>query len=277
MQLQYLATSLAVFVAASAQNTTDTTFNFNCSSLTSPFSSSGQDVLEFNYTAPSSVTYRVSEAVICPSNATVNDTTCLIEAAGRISVHATTNITEINDVSVLKSLLRRALESSGAVRSELDIDMYLEDRVFDGLPRTHYVKPGEAAYFAFTPSMRCFNGTISTIPTCTELDETVRRTADTFNGKGLNVCIPVLRKAIKRTSKVEGSLGVVVISEEEARREGMSTNPADPNRGNSSDDEDDGVTRDPPGTVVGASARLDAGIFGTVAVALLALHMGNMA
>lgn len=276
MQLQHLVTSYAIFLAATAQNTTNTNFNFNCSSLTPHFSGSGQEALGFNYSSPSSVSHRVSKAIICPSNSSSNDPKCNLRAAGRITVDATTNDTEITDVTILKSMVRRALESGGALQSELDISMRLEDKSFEGLAQSYYVKPGEAAYIAFTPEMRCFNGTISTISACTELQDAVQRTADRFNGRGLNVCIPILEKAIKRTSKIVGSVGLVVISEEEARREGMSTNPAERTRGNETVEEEEG-TRDPPGQVVGAGARFDAGMLGTVAMALFALYMGNIA
>lgn len=238
MRLQ-IATFISSFVLAiAAQNNSNVDYNFNCSSLTPGFSSNGQDVELFNYTAPSATTHRVSIGVFCPSN----NATCNITASGRINVNATTNLTEITNMAALYPMLKRSLEAAGYRFDSSRIRTSLKDWVFQNTNKVFSIPPGQAGYVGFTPEMRCYDGTVVALPKCvTSNDESARRTADAFHGRAISICVPTLIRQRKR-SRVRGELATVTISREQAESEAMDSNPAMPSRQSTPPDEveDDG-------------------------------------
>ncbi|OAL43533.1 hypothetical protein IQ07DRAFT_593081 [Pyrenochaeta sp. DS3sAY3a] len=221
MRLQIPTLVSSFVLAIAAQNNSNVDYNFICSSFVP------KDPERYNYTLPSATTHRVSTGVFCPST---NDT-CWITASGRINVNATTNLTEITNTTALYSMLKGTLEGTGYRHDAARLRMSLTDWVFQGTSKVFPVSPGQAGYVGFTPEMRCYDGILAGMtPDCRATnEESVRRTADTFDRRAIRICVPTLVKQGK-LSRVKGELATVTISREQAESEDMDSNPAMPER-----------------------------------------------
>lgn len=239
MRLRSLTIISTLIACTLAQNDTngDNKWSFNCSSLAPQGPSDGQDVIDLNYLAPSDTTFRVSKALICPSDATDKDGRCRLEPDGHLSLNATVNVTDIPDTSIFAPMIQEILTEQGW--TNLTVTLPSPIRRFDGYRSNLWVLPGKAGYVAFTPTMRCFNGTVKTLSSCKDLEDAARRTADAFDGRALQICIPTFKGTPKRRARLQGTLAVVYTSEEEARATGMDVNPALSEEEQEAEDEDD--------------------------------------
>lgn len=225
MRLQNITSTFAILATASitaAQNITtpsNSTLNFNCSTLTDPFA---------NYTLPYETPVRVSTAVICPNDASERDMRCRLVANLSMKVNATTNTTNIPSPMLLNSTLFRTLQARGATRSNLTaINFSLKTLAYHNQSAVLYAKPGQAAYIAFKPIKRCYSGILRTSDMCEQLDEGVTRVKQVFDGQRIDVCVPDMQWRFKNSAKprrrreyyvASGDVEIVGISAEQARR-----------------------------------------------------------
>lgn len=249
---------IALIPSIFAQNgTLNTPLNFNCSSLSSPHLVSNASINASS--TEGQLTVRVSRAVICPQDARDKDPRCAVTASGSVNVSSITNATNIGNTSVLYSMVYRAFQSIGANSTELgNLTTNLERKDFSGTGKTLYVQPGQAAYMGFYPEYRCIEGIVETNEQCESIDEGLRRVSSQYSGKGIHICVPVKearRKGSGKPSKrkttvyAAGHIQLVNISVDEAKKEGMEFNPANPPHPRSTP-----VTSDPP-----AGTRLNDG------------------
>jgi hypothetical protein len=162
-------------------------------------------------------------------------------------------------------MLYQYINASGARNAVLDdFETSYVNAQFNNTSTNKKVPPGKAAYVAFTPNMTCYAGVVSTSNTCDTSDQGVKNVKERFEGRSLRICVPTKYTsgpAKRRRNKVQGRTALVEISEEEANKEDMKTNPA--LQSSSDDDEDDekegSATPLPSGSVVlpGGSGRVE--------------------